>query len=68
MVDSHPQHIATADISTAILTAPGWARIGITMPDEAMRERAAEALAQSILERIGGRETTPDPNQLPLAL
>ncbi|MFD2427342.1 DUF6771 family protein [Sphingobium scionense] len=32
-------------LSAIILAAPGWARVGLTMPDEELRERAANALA-----------------------
>jgi hypothetical protein len=34
------------------MVAPGWARVGITMSDPSMRERAASELARSILEQL----------------
>lgn len=40
-----------AVIAAAILSAPGWARAGITMPKSDLRELAALALAQAIVER-----------------
>jgi len=43
---------ADAAIAASILSAPGWARVGITMPDPGMRERAASELARSILEQL----------------
>ncbi|MFX4087072.1 DUF6771 family protein [Sphingobium yanoikuyae] len=53
-------------LSEAILHAPAWARVGITMPDEEMREKAAAELANSILERLSDYPAIPDPNQLSL--
>ena len=53
-------------IAEAILTAPGWARVGITMPDVTMRERAAAELARSIVQGLTAQPI--DPDQLPLAL
>ena len=55
-------------IADTILNAPAWARLGLTMPDERLRERAADTLAATILERVFGQQTTPDPNQLTLPL
>ncbi|WP_333885694.1 DUF6771 family protein [Sphingobium yanoikuyae] len=49
-----------------MLHAPAWARVGITMPDEEMREKAAAELANSILERLSDYPAIPDPNQLSL--
>lgn len=57
-----------ADLSSAILTAPGWARVGITMPDARMRERAAEALAQAILDTVFRAPRAADADQLSLSL
>ena len=36
-------------IAFAILTAPGWARVGITAPTESIRKDAAQELARAIL-------------------
>jgi hypothetical protein len=63
MADSHPQPTLAVDIAAAILAAPGWVRVGIAAPDRRIRERAAEALALSILEGAG-RGLPPDANQL----
>lgn len=54
-------------LSAAILHAPGWARVGITMPDEDMRERAATALADAIMEELDGGGRT-DPRQIAFQL
>ncbi len=43
-----------AVIAAAIADAPAWAVIGLTMPDEQMRERGAEELARWIADRING--------------
>lgn len=46
-------------ISEAILSAPGWVRVGIAMPDPRMRLKAADGLAAAIveqLEREGGQD------------
>lgn len=56
----------TADasiIAAAIADAPAWALVGLTMPDEQMRERGAEELARWIAERIDPRPA-PDRRQL----
>ena len=50
-----------------ILAAPAWARIGLTVRDPRLRERAAETLARTILEELGDAPTQ-DANQLSLAL
>lgn len=54
-------------LSAAILHAPGWARVGITMPSPDLRERAAKALAFAIVEEFepDGR---PDHRQIALPL
>lgn len=51
--DSSPE----ATIAEALLTAPGWARIGITAPSEWVREEAARELARAVLE---GGERPPE--------
>jgi len=62
--------IDQATIATTILTlAPGWARVGITAPNERLREDAAHELARTILERLDwGSGEGVDPDQLALAL
>lgn len=60
------ERIDTQQLSEAILNAPAWARVGITMPNEEMREKAAAELANSILERLSDYPAIPDPNQLNL--
>ena len=40
-------------IAQAILSAPGWARVGISDPTPWMREDAAAELARAIRNQIG---------------
>ena len=61
------ERIERDELSAILLAAPGWARVGLTMPDERMRERAADALAATIIERLDGL-SPPDVNQLNLPL
>ncbi|ATY30788.1 hypothetical protein CVN68_01250 [Sphingomonas psychrotolerans] len=56
-----------AVMASAILAAPGWARVGITVADERMRERAAQELARSIVEQLNPAPADAA-DQLPLAL
>lgn len=55
-------------ISEAILSAPGWARVGITMPDERMRLRAADGLAAAILEQLQDAGEPDGTDQLTLPI
>jgi len=61
------ERVGRDELSAIILTAPGWARVALTMPDEQMRERAADAIAATIIEKMSG-EPGPDRNQLALPL
>lgn len=60
------EQIDSQQLQEAILTAPAWARIGITMPDKKMREKAAAELANTIKERLTDYPGLPDPDQLSL--
>lgn len=55
------------ELSAIILASPSWARAGLTTPDENMRERAADVIAATIIEKLSG-EPGPDRNQLALPL
>jgi hypothetical protein len=57
-----------AAISSAILAAPGWARVGITMPNDRLREQAAEELARVIVHRLHRAEPSVDVDQLALPI
>ena len=41
-----------ASLADALLTAPGWARVGLTAPTSTVREDAACELARVIIGRI----------------
>lgn len=63
--------MATMDralLSSIILAAPAWARVGLTMRDTQMRERTADALAATIVERLAEPPALPDRNQLCLPI
>ncbi|TDW61572.1 hypothetical protein EDF57_109130 [Novosphingobium sp. PhB55] len=60
------ERIDPQQLSEAILTAPAWARVGITMPDARMRERAASELAQAIVEKLADYPGIAHPDQLRL--
>lgn len=62
------ERIDPRELSEAILTAPAWARVGITMPDEEMRLKAANELALSICERLSDFPPVRDYNQFLLPL
>lgn len=66
MTDSLNVPADPALVSEALLNAPAWARVGLTMPDERMRAKAAAELANTILERLTGYPGVPDANQLNL--
>jgi len=55
-------------ISTAILSAPGWARVGITVPDGRLREQAADALARAIVDDLWHIPDTASEDQLALPM
>lgn len=63
----HMERIERDELSAILRSAPGWARVGLTMPDAHIRERAADALAATIIEKL--RDVpAPDVNQLRLPL
>lgn len=59
--------LAPADMVPVILASPAWARIGLTVRDPRLRERAAETLARTIFEELGDGPVW-DANQLSLGL
>ncbi|MCF8710331.1 DUF6771 family protein [Rhizorhapis sp. SPR117] len=61
------ERIERQALSAILLAAPGWARVGLTVPDERMRERAADSLAATIIEKLEG-SSPADVNQLSLPL
>jgi hypothetical protein len=55
-------------LSLILQTAPTWARLGLTVRDAALRERAADALAATIIDRLEEPLQVQDRDQLPLPL
>ena len=55
-------------IAQAILTAPGWARVGISAPTSYLREDAAAELARTILDHMVREPEPTCENQIGLAL
>lgn len=55
-------------ISLILQTAPSWARLGLTVRDAALRERAADMLAATIVERLHEPAARPHQDQLALPL
>ena len=55
-------------VADAILTAPGWARVGLTAPVSHLRVAAAHELARAILEDFGQATESPAGDQLGLLL
>lgn len=61
-------HLTPATVSAAIMSAPAFARLGLSMRDPNTRERAADALAVAIVERLEHAPPDHDGNQIPLPL
>ncbi|WP_093454676.1 DUF6771 family protein [Sphingomonas sp. YR710] len=61
------ERISRTHLADILLNAPAWARVGLTVRDDRMRERAADILAATILERLE-EPPVPDANQLPLPI
>ena len=55
-------------LSAILLNAPVWARLGLTVPDHRLRERAADALAATIVRKLEEPAPVTDRNQLALPL
>ncbi|AHE54864.1 DUF6771 family protein [Sphingomonas sanxanigenens] len=62
------QRLDTRRLSSILRDAPAWARLGLTLPDPGLRERAADALAATIVRRLAesGGAGGEDRDQLPL--
>lgn len=55
-------------LATILLTVPAWARLSLTVPDPRLRERAADALAATIVQRLDEPLHVVDRDQLALPL
>lgn len=54
-------------IAEAIATAPGWALVALTVPQDRLREAGQLEVAQHVMESIVGR-VREDAEQIPLPL
>lgn len=45
-----------AAIYDALLSAPGWARVGLTTRNPRIRESAARELAKAVIEHLASKE------------
>ena len=57
-----------ATLAAMILTAPAWARVGLTVRDHRLRERAATVVAEAIVAELDPERMPDDPRQLALTL
>jgi hypothetical protein len=64
------ERVATSSaLTAAILAAPTWAHLGLTVRDARLRERAAQEVAETVLDRLqSGPAPDAHPDQLALAL
>jgi len=58
----------SAALGAAILDAPSWALIGLAVRDPRMRQRAAQEIAETVLDRMEKPLYVEHPDQLPLTL
>ena len=64
----HMMRIDPTIIASSLLSAPDWARVGLTSTVERLREDAAIVLARAVVEQIEADAISQaDPNQLRLA-
>lgn len=63
-----PECMDRERLSLILQNAPAWTRLGLTVPDPRMRERAADALAATIVAKLDDTPVTVDRDQLPLPL
>ncbi|MFZ3485743.1 DUF6771 family protein [Sphingomonas sp. 3-13AW] len=58
----------SSSLAQILLLAPGWARIGLTAPNQRLREQAAAELAESIIDALARPQAILDDRQMPLPL
>ncbi|GAA0462168.1 MULTISPECIES: DUF6771 family protein [Sphingomonas] len=58
----------SSSLAQTLLHAPGWARMGLTAPNQRLRERAAAELAETILDALARPQAAHDARQMPLPL
>lgn len=62
------QSVELERLSSILQGAPAWIRFGLTVRDDRLRERAADAMAATIIQRLKEPAKTGDRDQLPLPL
>ncbi len=60
--------VDSLQLAHTLLTAPAWARVGLTAPSEQLREAAATELAQMIIGALEGSQSLYDARQMALPL
>jgi hypothetical protein len=58
----------SSSLAQTLLHAPGWARIGLTAPNQRLREQAAAELAETIIDALARPQAVRDDRQMPLPL
>lgn len=61
-------HMERERLSLILQNAPAWARLGLTVRDPRLRERASDALAATIVQGLDEQVPVNDRNQLALPL
>lgn len=64
---SHMERLNRTNLADILLSAPAWARVGLTVRDERTRLKAAKALAGAIFDVIEESPST-DARQLSLPI
>jgi hypothetical protein len=57
-----------SSLASCLLAAPGWARVGLTAPNERLREAAAAELVHTVVAALEGSLPLYDARQLALPL
>lgn len=58
----------SAALGAIILDAPAWALIGLATRDPRLRQRAAQEIAETVLDRLDKPVSVEHPDQFPLEL
>lgn len=58
----------SSSLAQTLLHAPGWARMGLTAPNQRLREQAAAELAETIIDALARPQSIQDSLQMPLPL
>ncbi|WP_366520783.1 DUF6771 family protein [Sphingomonas sp.] len=57
-----------SSLAHTLLTAPAWARVGLTAPSKSIREAAATELAETIIGALQASQPCYDARQMALPL